>query len=164
MSIFKVTDKPIVFKNVYNKMHGAKFTRWKVSPGPHTYTLHKWCYKSYWCLTVNFLFRRDKYCGTIFCTGGNKYPITGLKAQLRTINGDICNIAGERSLEWNLSMVPTGAKCGQNKVSMPECWNCATFLVHCKSIKLFIFTVIHCQWRSPVSYCKFTVNICKRFV
>lgn len=67
------------------------------------------------------------YCGSIFCTGGNKYPITGLKAQLLTKTGDICNIAGERSEEENLSMVPTGTKCGQNKVSMAECCVCAVF-------------------------------------
>ncbi|XP_053496306.1 zinc metalloproteinase/disintegrin-like HR1a [Ictalurus furcatus] len=59
---------------------------------------------------------KDIYCGTIFCTGGNKYPITGLKAQLLRITGEVCNIVGERSEEENLSMVPTGTKCGQNKV------------------------------------------------
>ncbi|XP_027033564.1 zinc metalloproteinase/disintegrin [Tachysurus fulvidraco] len=59
---------------------------------------------------------QDMYCGSIFCTGGNNFPITGLKAQLSTNTGHICNIAGERSEEDNLSMVPTGALCGQNKV------------------------------------------------
>ncbi|KAB5555369.1 hypothetical protein PHYPO_G00033230 [Pangasianodon hypophthalmus] len=58
----------------------------------------------------------DMYCGSIFCTGGNTYPITGLKAQLLTPSGDLCNIVGERSEEENLSMVPTGTKCGPNKV------------------------------------------------
>ncbi|KAK3529332.1 hypothetical protein QTP70_029139 [Hemibagrus guttatus] len=59
---------------------------------------------------------QDMYCGSIFCTGGNNYPITGLKAQLVTMTGAICNLAGERSEEENLSMVPTGTKCGQDKV------------------------------------------------
>ncbi|XP_053366736.1 zinc metalloproteinase-disintegrin-like jararhagin [Clarias gariepinus] len=59
---------------------------------------------------------QDVYCGSIYCTGGNKFPITGLKAQLITHSGVICNIVGERSEEDNLSMVPTGTKCGQNKV------------------------------------------------
>ncbi|XP_046710679.1 zinc metalloproteinase-disintegrin-like jararhagin isoform X2 [Silurus meridionalis] len=60
--------------------------------------------------------KQDIYCGSIFCTGGNKFPITGLKAQLLTNTGEICNIVGERSEEENLSMVPTGTKCGPNKV------------------------------------------------
>lgn len=76
-----------------------------------------------------FLSHRDIYCGSIFCTGGNKLPITFSKAQLLTSDGYICNIVIEKSEEDNLSMVPTGTKCGQNKVSMPKCCACATFLL-----------------------------------
>lgn len=55
------------------------------------------------------------HCGSIFCIGGNTLPVTGLKAILQ-MNSGICNIVGERSEEDKLSMVPTGTKCGQNKV------------------------------------------------
>lgn len=71
------------------------------------------------------------YCGSIFCTGGNKYPITGLKAQLLTMTGEICNIVGERSEEEILNMVPTGTKCGQNKVSVLKCFVCIVFFSTC---------------------------------
>ncbi|XP_017539884.1 disintegrin and metalloproteinase domain-containing protein 8 [Pygocentrus nattereri] len=59
--------------------------------------------------------KQDMHCGSIFCIGGNKLPITGLKATLVMPKG-LCNMVGERSEEDNLSMVPTGTKCGQNKV------------------------------------------------
>ncbi|KAL7869800.1 hypothetical protein AOLI_G00137880 [Acnodon oligacanthus] len=59
--------------------------------------------------------KQDMHCGSIFCIGGNMLPVTGLKATLVMPTG-ICKIVGERSEEDNLSMVPTGTKCGQNKV------------------------------------------------
>lgn len=61
------------------------------------------------------------FCGKIFCDGGNDYPITGQKAVIRTLRG-FCNIAGDQSEEDALSMVPTGTKCGHNKVSIEECY------------------------------------------
>ncbi|XP_007251367.3 zinc metalloproteinase-disintegrin-like batroxstatin-1 [Astyanax mexicanus] len=57
----------------------------------------------------------DMHCGSIFCVGGNTLPVTGLKATLQ-IKDKICNIVGERFEEDELSMVPTGTKCGHNKV------------------------------------------------
>ncbi|XP_060795586.1 zinc metalloproteinase-disintegrin-like 8 [Neoarius graeffei] len=59
---------------------------------------------------------QDVYCGSIFCTGGKELPITGSKVKLVTAAGKECNMVMERSKEDNLSMVPTGTKCGQNKV------------------------------------------------
>ncbi|XP_066521698.1 disintegrin and metalloproteinase domain-containing protein 8 isoform X2 [Hoplias malabaricus] len=58
----------------------------------------------------------DRHCGSIYCTGGNIRPINGLKTTIYLKNGESCNIVVERSEEDNLSMVPTGAKCGLNKV------------------------------------------------
>ncbi|XP_072523502.1 zinc metalloproteinase-disintegrin-like ohanin [Salminus brasiliensis] len=58
---------------------------------------------------------QDMHCGSIFCTGGNIRPITGLSASI-AIKNEICKIVGERYELDKLSMVPTGAKCGPNKV------------------------------------------------
>lgn len=55
------------------------------------------------------------FCGKIFCIGGNEYPVTGQKAIISTLRG-LCHIAGDGSEGNNLSMVPTGTKCGHNKV------------------------------------------------
>lgn len=70
-----------------------------------------------WFLNSLFSLYRNMMCGKIFCDGGNEYPITGQKAVIVTLRG-MCNIAGEQSEEDTLSMVPTGTKCGHNKVSM----------------------------------------------
>lgn len=59
--------------------------------------------------------RESMFCGKIFCVGGNEYPVTGQKAIISTKRG-LCNIAGDGSEDNNLSMVPTGTKCGHNKV------------------------------------------------
>ncbi|KAI2658716.1 Disintegrin and metalloproteinase domain-containing protein 8 [Labeo rohita] len=59
--------------------------------------------------------KQDMFCGKIFCDGGNEYPVTGQKAVIVTLRG-FCNIAGDQSKEDALSMVPTGTKCGHNKV------------------------------------------------
>ncbi|XP_051522709.1 zinc metalloproteinase-disintegrin-like EoMP06 isoform X2 [Myxocyprinus asiaticus] len=58
----------------------------------------------------------NMFCGKIFCMGGNNYPITGQKAVIVTRMGQICSIAGDQTEEDALSMVPTGTKCGHNKV------------------------------------------------
>uniref|UniRef100_A0A672PVE4 ADAM metallopeptidase domain 8b n=1 Tax=Sinocyclocheilus grahami TaxID=75366 RepID=A0A672PVE4_SINGR len=62
-----------------------------------------------------FSLYRNMFCGKIFCDGGNDYPVTGQKAVIVTFRG-FCNIAGDQSEEDALSMVPTGTKCGHNKV------------------------------------------------
>ncbi|XP_043109477.1 zinc metalloproteinase-disintegrin-like crotastatin [Puntigrus tetrazona] len=59
--------------------------------------------------------KQNMFCGKIFCDGGNDYPITGQKGVIVTVRG-FCNIAGDQSEEDALSMVPTGTKCGDNKV------------------------------------------------
>uniref|UniRef100_A0A9J7ZC07 ADAM metallopeptidase domain 8b n=2 Tax=Cyprinus carpio TaxID=7962 RepID=A0A9J7ZC07_CYPCA len=59
--------------------------------------------------------KENMFCGKIFCNGGNYYPVTGQKAVI-VIFGRFCNIAGDQSEEDALSMVPTGTKCGPNKV------------------------------------------------
>ncbi|KAK1794211.1 hypothetical protein P4O66_010727, partial [Electrophorus voltai] len=69
----------------------------------------------------------DKFCGTIYCTGGNAYPVTGLKASLLT-GSEFCNIVVERLEGDNLSMVPTGTKCGKNKVCFDH---------KCQDVKVF---------------------------
>ncbi|XP_041714361.1 disintegrin and metalloproteinase domain-containing protein 8-like isoform X2 [Coregonus clupeaformis] len=53
-------------------------------------------------------------CGTLFCSGGDEYPITGQKA-IYTMRGT-CNIAVDQDKIRALDMVPTGTKCGMNKV------------------------------------------------
>ncbi|XP_062858756.1 zinc metalloproteinase-disintegrin-like batroxstatin-1 [Trichomycterus rosablanca] len=57
----------------------------------------------------------DRFCGTIYCSGGRRIPVTGLKATLMFKN-EMCKIAGEISQSGNISMVPTGTKCGHDKV------------------------------------------------
>ncbi|XP_056627878.1 zinc metalloproteinase-disintegrin-like crotastatin isoform X2 [Triplophysa dalaica] len=59
--------------------------------------------------------KESMHCGKIFCVGGNEYPFTGQKAIISTLRG-LCHIAGDGSEGNNLSMVPTGTKCGPNKV------------------------------------------------
>ncbi|XP_076856139.1 disintegrin and metalloproteinase domain-containing protein 8 isoform X2 [Brachyhypopomus gauderio] len=71
--------------------------------------------------------REDRFCGTTYCTGGNTYPVTGLKASL-LIGSVICNIIVERSEDSNLSLVPTGTKCGHNKVCFDH---------KCQDVKVF---------------------------
>ncbi|XP_021431767.2 disintegrin and metalloproteinase domain-containing protein 8 isoform X1 [Oncorhynchus mykiss] len=53
-------------------------------------------------------------CGTLFCSGGDEYPITGQKASY-TMRGT-CNIAVDQDKTRALDMVPTGTKCGMNEV------------------------------------------------
>ncbi|XP_071266504.1 disintegrin and metalloproteinase domain-containing protein 8-like isoform X1 [Salvelinus alpinus] len=53
-------------------------------------------------------------CGTLFCSGGDEYPITGQKASY-TMRGT-CNIAVDQDKIRALDMVPTGTKCGMNDV------------------------------------------------
>nr|XP_055032462.1 zinc metalloproteinase-disintegrin-like jararhagin isoform X2 [Misgurnus anguillicaudatus] len=60
--------------------------------------------------------KENMFCGKIFCNGGNEYPVTGQKAIIKTFTGVTCNIAGDWTEEDTLSMVPTGTKCGDNKV------------------------------------------------
>ncbi|KAJ8361625.1 hypothetical protein SKAU_G00181500 [Synaphobranchus kaupii] len=62
---------------------------------------------------------QDIKCGKIFCSGGNEFPITGQKAILTLGFRTQCNIAVDPSATDNLGMVPTGTKCGVNKV----CYN-----------------------------------------
>ncbi|KAI7797351.1 putative zinc metalloproteinase-disintegrin-like lachestatin-2 [Triplophysa rosa] len=59
--------------------------------------------------------KESMFCGKIFCVGGKEYPVTGQKAVISTLRG-LCHIAGDGSESNNLSMVPTGTKCGHNKV------------------------------------------------
>ncbi|XP_028651426.2 disintegrin and metalloproteinase domain-containing protein 8a [Erpetoichthys calabaricus] len=59
----------------------------------------------------------DVKCGKIHCVGGNVYPITNSK-YIQTIGyaGEIkCNVATSNDLE-DPGLVPTGTKCGDNKV------------------------------------------------
>ncbi|CAB1311997.1 unnamed protein product, partial [Coregonus sp. 'balchen'] len=55
-------------------------------------------------------------CGTLFCFGGDEYPITGQKAFYKMQGGGTCNIAVDQDKIRSLDMVPTGTKCGMNKV------------------------------------------------
>lgn len=59
--------------------------------------------------------RENMFCGKIFCNEGNEFPVTGQKAVIVTLRGQ-CNVAGDQTEEDALSMVPTGTKCGHNKV------------------------------------------------
>ncbi|XP_029485155.1 zinc metalloproteinase-disintegrin-like 4a isoform X3 [Oncorhynchus nerka] len=55
-------------------------------------------------------------CGTLFCFGGDEYPITGQKAFYNMQGGGTCNIAVDQDKIRSLDMVPTGTKCGVNEV------------------------------------------------
>ncbi|KAK3573377.1 hypothetical protein QTP86_024601 [Hemibagrus guttatus] len=57
-------------------------------------------------------------CGTMYCSGGNEYPITQKKSYM-IIGGRTCNVAVDVPGTEDLGMVPTGTKCGTNKV----CYN-----------------------------------------
>ncbi|XP_014014546.2 disintegrin and metalloproteinase domain-containing protein 8 isoform X2 [Salmo salar] len=55
-------------------------------------------------------------CGTLFCSGGDEYPITGQKAFYSMQGGGTCNIAVDQDKIRSLDMVPTGTKCGMKEV------------------------------------------------
>lgn len=55
-------------------------------------------------------------CGKIYCSGGNEFPITQKKSYI-IIRGKMCNVAVDASGTEDLGLVPTGTKCGTNKVS-----------------------------------------------
>ncbi|XP_071248144.1 disintegrin and metalloproteinase domain-containing protein 8-like isoform X2 [Salvelinus alpinus] len=59
---------------------------------------------------------RNMKCGTLFCSGGDEYPITGQKAFYNMQGGGTCNIAVDQDKIRSLDMVPTGTKCGVNEV------------------------------------------------
>nr|XP_020457335.1 disintegrin and metalloproteinase domain-containing protein 8-like isoform X2 [Monopterus albus] len=61
----------------------------------------------------------DQSCGTLFCSGGWDFPVTSRKLFYKVGNGDICNEATmnpEDNYPADLTMVPTGTKCGNNMV------------------------------------------------
>lgn len=61
---------------------------------------------------------RDQSCGTLFCSGGWKFPVTSRKS-FYTVGNDICNEATmnpEDNYPADLGMVPTGTECGKNMV------------------------------------------------
>ncbi|KAJ8418194.1 hypothetical protein AAFF_G00139030 [Aldrovandia affinis] len=70
----------------------------------------------------------DIKCGKIFCTGGNDFPITGQKGILILGFRTQCNIAVDLAETDNIGMVPTGTKCGADKV----CYNHA-----CQDVKVY---------------------------
>ncbi|TSK22673.1 Disintegrin and metalloproteinase domain-containing protein 8 [Bagarius yarrelli] len=57
----------------------------------------------------------NKKCGTLYCSGGNEYPITQSKRFI-TMGRRTCNVAVDVPGTENIGMVPTGTKCGTNKV------------------------------------------------
>ncbi|XP_068597510.1 disintegrin and metalloproteinase domain-containing protein 8a [Brachionichthys hirsutus] len=65
---------------------------------------------------------RDEYCGKLFCSGGWEFPVTSRKFPYNLRSGEICYEAimnPEDNYPADLGMVPTGTKCGNNKV----CYN-----------------------------------------
>ncbi|XP_052007676.1 disintegrin and metalloproteinase domain-containing protein 8a [Xyrauchen texanus] len=54
-------------------------------------------------------------CGNIYCSGGNEFPITTKKLRV-TLQSRICYMALDSSPTEDLGKVPTGTKCGTNKV------------------------------------------------
>lgn len=55
-------------------------------------------------------------CGSMFCGGGGE-SITGKRADY-TVFGTECKQAVDDDKTRNLNMVPTGARCGPNKVKL----------------------------------------------
>uniref|UniRef100_A0A673VV85 Disintegrin and metalloproteinase domain-containing protein 8-like n=1 Tax=Salmo trutta TaxID=8032 RepID=A0A673VV85_SALTR len=72
------------------------------------------------CFNLNlvnlFSSPRNMKCGTLFCSGGDEYPITGQKAFYSMQGGGTCNIAVDQDKMRSLDMVPTGTKCGMKEV------------------------------------------------
>lgn len=61
----------------------------------------------------------EQSCGKLFCTGGWEFPVTSKKSFYKVGNGDMCNEATmnpEDNYPADLAMVPTGTKCGNNRV------------------------------------------------
>uniref|UniRef100_A0A667ZZM0 ADAM metallopeptidase domain 8b n=1 Tax=Myripristis murdjan TaxID=586833 RepID=A0A667ZZM0_9TELE len=66
-------------------------------------------------------------CGTIFCDGGGD-SITGKKAVFTLPSNGKCLIGVDDDKTRSLDMVPTGTKCGQNKVCMEhQCVDVAVY-------------------------------------
>uniref|UniRef100_A0A8C7DEX8 ADAM metallopeptidase domain 8b n=1 Tax=Oncorhynchus kisutch TaxID=8019 RepID=A0A8C7DEX8_ONCKI len=78
-------------------------------------TLQQHCKRLWGPGTCLYCFKNIK-CGTLFCSGGDEYPITGQKASY-TMRGT-CNIAVDQDKIRALDMVPTGTKCGMNEVRL----------------------------------------------
>ncbi|XP_026873436.2 disintegrin and metalloproteinase domain-containing protein 8a [Electrophorus electricus] len=57
-------------------------------------------------------------CGKIYCSGGNEFPITQTK-YMQSMGMRECYLAVKPSSTEEIGMVPTGTKCGTNKV----CYN-----------------------------------------
>uniref|UniRef100_A0A3P8ZUE7 ADAM metallopeptidase domain 8b n=1 Tax=Esox lucius TaxID=8010 RepID=A0A3P8ZUE7_ESOLU len=70
----------------------------------------------------------NRKCGILFCSGGDEYPITGLKAFYSMPNGEKCNKAVDQDKIRSLDMVPTGTKCGMNMVCYDH---------KCQDVKVF---------------------------
>ncbi|KAI5107940.1 disintegrin and metalloproteinase domain-containing protein 8 precursor [Silurus meridionalis] len=58
---------------------------------------------------------QNKKCGKLYCFGGNNYPITKKKNEI-SMGQSTCKMAVDASLTEDIGMVPTGTKCGTNKV------------------------------------------------
>ncbi|XP_058507005.1 disintegrin and metalloproteinase domain-containing protein 8a [Solea solea] len=61
--------------------------------------------------------RRKKYCGTLFCSGGRDFPVTKRKSVYTLTNGQECKEATKvPNFPEDVGNIPTGTKCGTNKV------------------------------------------------
>ncbi|XP_056326739.1 disintegrin and metalloproteinase domain-containing protein 8a [Danio aesculapii] len=72
------------------------------------------------CFQYNVIDRTSKSaehrkCGRIYCYGGNPFPKTNKKANVN-VQSRTCYMALDSSPTEELGMVPTGTKCGTNKV------------------------------------------------
>nr|XP_043902229.1 LOW QUALITY PROTEIN: disintegrin and metalloproteinase domain-containing protein 8a [Solea senegalensis] len=79
--------------------------------------------------------RRKKYCGTLFCSGGNEFPVTKRKSMYTLTNGQECNEATKvPDFPEDVGNIPTGTKCGTNKVCYSkECQDFTTLKVYASS-------------------------------
>ncbi|MCJ8730453.1 hypothetical protein PDJAM_G00184900, partial [Pangasius djambal] len=59
--------------------------------------------------------QENNKCGKIHCSGGNAFPITKKKSEI-TIGWRTCKVAVDDLGTDDIGMVPTGTKCGTNKV------------------------------------------------
>lgn len=64
----------------------------------------------------NIFFYRNNKCGKIYCSGGNEFPITKTKHEI-TMGWKKCKVAVDVRGKEDIGIVPTGTKCGTNKVS-----------------------------------------------
>ncbi|KAM9476559.1 disintegrin and metalloproteinase domain-containing protein 8a [Clarias gariepinus] len=67
------------------------------------------------CQRSNRCSQENKKCGKIYCSGGNEFPVTKKKSEINMLR-TTCKVAVDEHGSGDIGLVPTGTKCGTNKV------------------------------------------------